>query len=49
MQLFVDETHSNETGADDFARFIAGEIKRSDLDIAGEVIDSMIRLSTQHD
>lgn len=40
-KLFVDETHSNETGAHEFARFIAAEIKGSDLDIAGEVVDDI--------
>ena len=40
-KLFVDETHSNEEGADIFARFIAGEIKRSDLDIAREIVDDL--------
>lgn len=38
---FVDETHSNETGAFDFARFVAEEIKRSQLPIADDVIDEL--------
>ena len=38
---FVDETHSNETGAFDFARFVAEEVKRSKLPIAGDVIDEL--------
>lgn len=38
---FADDTHSNETGAYDFARFIASEIGQSDLAIAGEVIDKL--------
>jgi lysophospholipase L1-like esterase len=38
---FADDTHSNEIGAFDFARFIAGEIKRSDLELAHDVIDAM--------
>jgi lysophospholipase L1-like esterase len=40
-KLFVDETHSNEAGAREFARFIAAEIKGSDLEIAGEVVDEI--------
>ena len=43
-QLFVDDTHSNEAGAREFARFIAAEIKRSDLDLAGEVVDDKAAL-----
>ncbi|MEX2092698.1 MAG: rhamnogalacturonan acetylesterase [Pirellulales bacterium] len=39
--MFVDETHSNEGGAYEFARFIAEEIKRSDLEIARDVVDEM--------
>jgi lysophospholipase L1-like esterase len=38
---FVDDTHSNETAAYEFARFIAAEIGRSDLPIAGEVVDDL--------
>jgi len=38
---FADETHSNEIGAYDFARFVAAEIQRSDLVLAGEVIDRL--------
>jgi len=38
---FADDTHSNEIGAYDFARFIAAEIARSDLELAGEVIDEL--------
>lgn len=38
---FADDTHSNEIGAYDFARFIAAEIKRSNLDLAHDVIDEM--------
>ena len=40
-KLFVDETHSNEIGAHEFARFIAAEIKGSDLEMAGEVVDEI--------
>jgi len=40
-ELFVDETHSNEAGAEIFARYIAGQIKRSQLDVAGEVVDDV--------
>jgi len=38
---FADDTHSNEIGAYDFARFIAAQIQRSDLPLAGEVIDEL--------
>lgn len=38
---FADETHSNEIGAFDFARFIASQIKESDLELASEVIEEM--------
>lgn len=40
-KLFVDETHSNEAGAHEFARFIAAEIQGSDLEIADEVVDEI--------
>lgn len=40
-RAFVDDTHSNEIGAYDFARFIASEIQRSDLELAHEVIDEL--------
>jgi lysophospholipase L1-like esterase len=38
---FVDDTHSNETGAFDFARFVAQQIQESKLPIAGDVIDKL--------
>jgi lysophospholipase L1-like esterase len=38
---FVDDTHSNEIGAFDFARFVAEQIQQSDLPIATEVIDEI--------
>jgi lysophospholipase L1-like esterase len=38
---FVDDTHSNETAAYEFSRFIAAEIGRSDFPIAGEVVDDL--------
>jgi lysophospholipase L1-like esterase len=37
--MFVDETHSNERGAYEFARFIAEQIQRSGLDVARDVVD----------
>jgi lysophospholipase L1-like esterase len=40
-QAFADDTHSNETAAHEFARFIAAEIQRSELDIAGDVIEDV--------
>lgn len=41
QEFFVDQTHSNEIGAFDFARYIAEQIQKSDLDIASDVIDEL--------
>jgi lysophospholipase L1-like esterase len=44
---FVDATHSNETGAHEFANFIAQQIRASDLGIAGEIVDDLPDLRLQ--
>jgi len=41
QKLFVDQTHSNELGAEIFARFIAEQLKQSDLGIASDVVDDL--------
>ena len=40
-RAFVDQTHSNEYGAYEFARFIAERIKHSELDLAQDVVDDL--------
>jgi lysophospholipase L1-like esterase len=47
QKLFVDQTHSNEAGAEIFARYIADQIKHSDLDLAGDVVDDLPPANTQ--
>ena len=38
---FVDNTHTNEFGAYEFARFIAESIKKSDLGLAKHIVDDL--------
>ena len=46
-KAFADDTHSNEIAAYEFARFIAAEIQRGDLDLAREVIDELPRVKAK--